>query len=73
VKIVQKNVGTVDALMRITCGLVGLAWCASKSRRNFPLMIAIFSGMKVAEGIIRYCPVLAIFGKNTAASEKGSF
>lgn len=54
----KQNVGTVDALLRITCGLTGLAWCAAKGRRNFPYLIALMSAMKVAEGIIRYCPML---------------
>jgi hypothetical protein len=60
-----KNVGTFDALGRITCGLVGLAWCASKSRRYFPYLIAMISAMKVAEGITRYCPMLALLHKST--------
>ncbi|MFC7440746.1 YgaP family membrane protein [Laceyella putida] len=62
----KQNVGTVDALLRITCGLVGLAWCAAKGRRNFPYMIAIMSAMKVAEGIIRYCPMLDMMNKRTS-------
>ncbi|MBA4543358.1 MULTISPECIES: DUF2892 domain-containing protein [Thermoactinomyces] len=65
----QKNIGTLDALLRITCGLVGLAWCTSKGRRNFPFLIALASAMKVAEGLTRYCPVLALFGKNTLGNK----
>lgn len=61
----KKNVGTIDALLRITCGLVGLAWSASRSRRGFPFLFAMMSAMKVAEGITRYCPMLALFGKST--------
>jgi hypothetical protein len=61
-----KNIGTFDALGRITCGLVGLAWCASKSRRYFPYLIATISAMKVAEGITRYCPMLALVHKSTS-------
>lgn len=68
----QKNVGTLDALVRISCGLVGLAWCASKSRRRFPYMIAMLSGMKVAEGITRFCPMLAMFNKCTTSSQNDS-
>lgn len=58
----QKNVGTIDALIRITFGLVGLAYCATAKRR-FPWCMAIHSALKVAEGITRFCPILAIFGK----------
>ncbi|WP_044641096.1 YgaP family membrane protein [Risungbinella massiliensis] len=65
----QKNVGTMDAIMRITCGLYGLVWSATRmanrpKSRSYCLM-AILSAMKVAEGITRYCPMLAMLGKNT--------
>ncbi len=63
----QKNVGTVDALLRITFGLTGLAYCAARSRNRFPLCMAIISAMKVAEGITRFCPMLAIFGNKSSA------
>ncbi|MGA8943284.1 MAG: DUF2892 domain-containing protein [Thermoactinomyces sp.] len=67
----QKNVGTVDALLRITFGLAGLAYCAAQSRDRFPLCMAIISAMKVAEGITRFCPVLAVFGvKSNVYSNK---
>lgn len=65
----QKNVGLCDALCRITFGLAGLAYSIAKVRQNrfqrFPWFLALCSAMKVAEGILRYCPVLAIMGKNT--------
>jgi hypothetical protein len=61
--ILQKNIGTIDAMMRITCGLVGLAWSASRSKRGFPLTIAMLSAMKVAEGVTRFCPMTAMFCK----------
>ncbi|MBA4601067.1 YgaP family membrane protein [Thermoactinomyces mirandus] len=63
----QKNVGTVDALLRITFGLAGLAYCAAQSRHRFPLFMALISAMKVAEGITRFCPMLAIFGMKSRA------
>ncbi|MGA9174101.1 MAG: DUF2892 domain-containing protein [Thermoactinomyces sp.] len=66
----QKNIGTLDAILRITLGLVGLAWCSSRTRRNFPFMIALVSAMKVAEGITRFCPMLALFGKNTMGNRE---
>lgn len=63
----QKNVGTVDALLRITFGLAGLAYCAAQSRNRFSLCMAIISAMKVAEGITRFCPILAVFGVKSSA------
>ncbi|KPC77136.1 MULTISPECIES: DUF2892 domain-containing protein [Laceyella] len=61
----KQNVGTVDAIIRITCGLLGLTWCVVKGRRNFPYMIALMSALKVAEGITRYCPMLDMLNKRT--------
>lgn len=65
----RKNIGTVDAYMRIACGLYGLVWSATRiAKRPKSIcycLIAISSAMKVAEGITRYCPMLAMLGKNT--------
>jgi hypothetical protein len=65
----KKNVGTIDSLFRITIGLFGLAWGISKMTRSphrfWPKLVAFQSAMKAAEGIIRFCPLLALLGKNT--------
>lgn len=64
----QKNVGTVDASIRITLGLLGLAYGIGKmSRRPYrtPWLLMAMSAMKVAEGVTRYCPMLAGMGINT--------
>lgn len=69
----RKNVGTTDALIRITGGLLGLAYGIGKmSRRpyNAPWLLMAFSAMKVAEGITRHCPMYRAMGINTR-SEKG--
>jgi hypothetical protein len=63
---VQKNVGSLDAFLRITCGLAGLSWSAAQGRRRFPCWFAALSAMKVAEGITRFCPLLALLGLSTA-------
>nr|WP_263323763.1 DUF2892 domain-containing protein [Neobacillus sp. Marseille-Q6967] len=62
---ITKNVGTINALIRITIGLTILAWSTSKMVK-FPwrdsyLFIALCGAMKVAEGIVRFCPVTALF------------
>lgn len=72
----QKNVGTIDAIMRITCGLVGLVWSTSRLTRHpmriFPLFVAMMSGMKVAEGIIGFCPMKAMFSGNKSNTHDDS-
>lgn len=69
----KKNVGTMDASMRITCGLAGLAWATAKMIRrpysSMPMLVAILSAMKVAEGITRYCPMLDLLNVNTLSKE----
>lgn len=60
----QRNVGTVDALMRITVGLTGVAWGISRMvyepKRSMPILVTMASAMKVAEGVTRFCPMLAM-------------
>ncbi|EGL81554.1 hypothetical protein CathTA2_3100 [Caldalkalibacillus thermarum TA2.A1] len=60
----KKNVGTFDAIMRITFGLTGLAWGTAQMvrhpNRGFPMVVTMASAMKVAEGVTRYCPMLAM-------------
>lgn len=62
---VKPNIGTVNALIRITCGFTMLAWATAKMVK-FPwrdsyLLIAMLAGMKIAEGITRFCPLTAMF------------
>ncbi|WP_076850091.1 YgaP family membrane protein [Rubeoparvulum massiliense] len=62
----KKNVGTLDAFLRISFGLTGLAFGISRMSRHpyrsFPITLTMMSAMKVAEGITRFCPMLALFG-----------
>src|SRR5690606_10697146 len=67
----KKNVGTWDALMRITVGLVGVSWAISRMAR-WPYRTSFWtrsvlwlSAMKVAEGITRFCPMLFALGLNS--------
>lgn len=69
----HKNVGTTDAIIRITGGLLGLAYGIGKmSRRpyNAPWLLMAFSAMKVAEGVTRHCMMYRALGISTS-SEKG--
>ncbi|QQZ09107.1 DUF2892 domain-containing protein [Heyndrickxia vini] len=58
---VNKNIGIVNAMIRITCGLTFLAWSTAKLSRkprcNSYALVMLLSAMKVAEGIVRFCPV----------------
>jgi hypothetical protein len=62
---VKPNVGTLNALVRITCGLTMLSWATAKMVkrpwRESYLVVAFLAAMKVGEGIVRYCPVTALY------------
>ncbi|EIJ79810.1 hypothetical protein PB1_05577 [Bacillus methanolicus PB1] len=62
---VKTNIGIVNALIRITIGLTILSWSTAKlvkrPWRDSYLFIALLGAMKVAEGIVRFCPVTALF------------
>nr|WP_245350018.1 DUF2892 domain-containing protein [Cytobacillus eiseniae] len=61
----KPNIGTINALIRITCGLTILACStaklAKKPWRESYIILAILGAMKVAEGIVRFCPIVALF------------
>jgi hypothetical protein len=64
---IKPNIGILNALIRITFGLTILAWSTSKlvkqPWRDSVLFAALCGAMKVAEGIVRYCPLTALFEK----------
>lgn len=65
---VKQNIGIVQAFIRITCGLTMLAWSTAKYSkcpwRESYLVMAFLGAMKVAEGIVRFCPIVYLFEKN---------
>jgi hypothetical protein len=66
----KPNIGIINALLRITMGLTMLSWVTAKfvkhPRRDSYLIVAILGGMKVGEGITRFCPVTAVYNNYTA-------
>lgn len=63
---VKQNIGILNALIRITCGLTFLSWSTAKLvkrpwNRNSYMLVAFLSAMKVAEGIVRFCPLTALY------------
>ena len=63
----QKNIGILNALLRITCGLSMLTWLTAKMVRkpwkSSYMFWVVIAAMKVAEGIVRFCPVTALFSR----------
>lgn len=58
---IKPNISIVNALIRITIGLTVVAWGTARfSRRPWRdsyLFMILLGAMKVAEGIVRFCPV----------------
>ncbi|PLS17019.1 DUF2892 domain-containing protein [Bacillus sp. M6-12] len=69
----KQNIGTINALIRITCGFTLLSWATAKMVkkpwRGSALLIAMMAGMKVGEGILRYCPVTEMVKEGTSMME----
>ncbi|MDP4086053.1 MAG: DUF2892 domain-containing protein [Bacillota bacterium] len=62
---VAPNIGILNALIRITVGLTILSWITAKlvkrPWRDSYLIMAMLGAMKVAEGIVRFCPLTALY------------
>ncbi|MGG3926320.1 DUF2892 domain-containing protein [Metabacillus fastidiosus] len=58
---VRPNIGIVNAMIRIACGLTLLSWSTIKyckaPRRDSLLVVMSLAGLKVASGILQFCPV----------------
>jgi hypothetical protein len=61
----KQNIGIVNAMLRITCGFTFLSWATAKMVKrpwkDSYLLIALLSAMKIAEGIVRFCPLTALY------------
>jgi hypothetical protein len=64
---VKPNINILNSLIRITIGLTILSWSTAKlvkrPWRDSYLIMAMLGAMKVAEGIVRYCPLTALYEK----------
>jgi len=62
----KQNIGTIDSMVRITCGLTLLAWSIAKMARDKPsggqIFVSLMGAQKVAEGIVHYCPLTDALG-----------
>ncbi|MCR1897595.1 DUF2892 domain-containing protein [Irregularibacter muris] len=57
----QKNVGTLDAYMRISCGLMMFGYGIIKKS----LPATALGSWKVAEGVTRFCPMMYALGMDS--------
>lgn len=60
-----RNVGTVDAFVRITLGVTALTWVLRGRGGRWANLIALLGAMTVAEGITRYSPWLSALNTTT--------
>lgn len=70
----RPNISIINALVRITAGLTILAYGTAKLTRkrcsNSVLLFVMIGAMKVAEGILRFCPMTALCKKCMIMVEK---
>jgi Protein of unknown function (DUF2892) len=63
----RPNISIINALVRITIGLTLLSYGTAKLTRrrcsNSVIILVILGAMKVAEGILRFCPMTALSKK----------
>ncbi|PGZ97240.1 MarR family transcriptional regulator [Bacillus pseudomycoides] len=59
----KQNIGTINAFIRITIGLVilscNIAKLARRPWRIWPKLMLWVGAMRIAEGIVRFCPIVA--------------
>jgi len=63
---VKRNVGDLDAYLRLTVGLTAFGYGIIRSSR----LSVLFGSMKIAEGLIRWCPTSALLGISTVGEER---
>lgn len=69
----RQNIGILNAMIRITCGLTFLSYSTVRMI-HFPwrggsFWMMVMAAMKVAEGITRFCPVVEIYNKTQAQNK----
>jgi hypothetical protein len=71
---VKQNIGILNALIRLTCGFTILSWATAKMvKRPWDqsyLLMTFLAAMKIGEGIVRYCPVTALYQEGKEAVDK---
>lgn len=64
---VRSNIGTINAMVRITFGFTLLAWSTGEMAKGkspaLHISCSALGAQKVAEGITRFCPVVALVSK----------
>ena len=70
----QPNISIINSLLRITCGFTFLSWSIAKMTKKpwnqSYLLMAMLAGMKIGEGILRYCPVVDLMNQSKEEVEE---
>lgn len=70
----RPNISILNALLRIICGFTFLSWSIAKMSRkpwnDSYLIISMLAGMKIGEGILRYCPVVDLMNNYKPDTEE---
>jgi len=70
-RIMKKNMGTADRIIRIlVAALFAYLYFSGTVTGTLGLVLVILGGVFVATSLISFCPLYAIFGMNTCAKKQ---
>lgn len=73
---VERNIGIINALIRITLGFTFLSWYTAKLQKrpwqDSYLIMIMLAAMKIAEGILQYCPVTDLMKNGSQTNGNGT-
>lgn len=68
----MKNVGSIDAAIRVTAGIAFLGLAAAFNARPFLAIAAALVGLLlIGTGLTRFCPLYTFLGVSTATKPRG--
>ena len=66
----QKNIGTVDRVIRVVVGIAALAtWYLGLVEGTLGIIVLVVGVVMIATAVLRWCPPYALIGLNTGASK----
>lgn len=72
-KRIKPNIGILNAMVRITAGFTLMSYCTIRALKrpysDTNVLWIMIGAMKVAEGIVRYCPVTALVQTGMKAND----
>lgn len=68
----RQNVGHFDAYLRLMAGFLLLGWGLRTPNRRWGFLLTFLGAGRLAEGLTRWCPLLAALGVDSLTPEERS-